>query len=104
MMWPGRQKFGKIGFLRSVTSMSREPLFGRRTRRVEELEVVQPLEIEAEHPARPVYLERFRFLQPMPKRVDSNVPALPFSNITSAITASSTARSARACAPWRRPR
>ena len=43
-------------------------------------------------PPAPWISNEFWFLQPIAKRVASKVPALPFANCTSAITASSTLR------------
>ena len=44
----------------SVTSRSRGALLGRRAGRVEELEMIEPLQIEAQHPARAVHLKGVR--------------------------------------------
>ena len=39
--------------------------------------MIEPLEVEAQHAARPWISNVFAFLQPMPNRVASNVPTLP---------------------------
>ena len=57
MMCPGRQKFPKIGMLHVGDEEIARPLFGRRLRRIQELQMIQPLEVESQHPARTVNLE-----------------------------------------------
>ena len=64
MMWPGLQKLPKIGCFMSVTSRSRRPCSVDGLGRVEELEVVEPLQVEPEHAAGRVHLERVLVLAP----------------------------------------
>ena len=56
--------------------------------------MIEPLEVEAQHAARSRASGNvLAFLQPMPNRVDSNVPTLPLANFSIATNASSIGRS-----------